>query len=246
MHNLIFWGLFPLLVPQALYVKRTAPRLPPPACEPQGSTGRGEPLRLVGIGDSVVAGVGVERLEDAFVGRTAAVLAEQLGRSIQWSVYGRSGARAQHLLDEYLPLLPPGPVDVILVSVGVNDITGMTLLPAWTERLLRLLESLRRHSPDAVIGVAGIPPLGHFPLLPEPLRFAAGQRGRAFDRAGRRIAAGFPGAIHMPVEFEATPESFCPDGFHPSASSYARFGRRMAELVIAELAAREAGLRRAG
>jgi len=46
MHNLIFWGLFPLLVPQALYVKRIAPRLPPPACEPQGSMGEGEPLRL--------------------------------------------------------------------------------------------------------------------------------------------------------------------------------------------------------
>lgn len=235
MRNLIFWGLFPLALPQALYLRRTAPRFPPPRCDTRGVTGIGMPLRVIGIGDSVIAGVGAAELRQAFVGQTTHALSERLGRSVHWSVHGRSGARVATLLEDYLPELPEQSADVILVSVGVNDITGMTLLPAFASRLEALIGALRAHSPQAVIGLAGVPPLGGFPLLPEPLRFATGQRGKAFDKAARRIVARFPGAVHMPVEFETTADSFCDDGFHPSEASYRRFGQLMAELVLAEL-----------
>ncbi len=235
MRNLIFWGLFPFALPQAIRLKRTAPRLPAPACDTTGIVGDGEPLRLVGVGDSVIAGVGVERLKDAFVGQATEALAETLGRQVHWSVHGRSGARAETLLNEFLPKLPDETADVILLSVGVNDITGMVPLPVWKARLARLIAELRRHSPGAIIGLAGVPPLGGFPLLPEPLRFASGQRGKAFDRAGRRIVRRFAGVVHMPVEFETTHDNFCDDGFHPSEKSYAMFGQRMAGLVAEEM-----------
>ena len=235
MRNLIFWGLFPFALPQAIRLKRTATRLPPPACATEGVVGEGERLRLVGVGDSVIAGVGVDRLQDAFVGQATQALAQTLGRKVHWSVHGRSGARAETLLSEFLPTLPDESADVILLSVGVNDITGLVPLPVWKARLARIIASLRRHSPNAVIGLAGVPPLGGFPLLPEPLRFASGQRGKTFDRAGRRIVRRFAGVVHMPVEFEATHDNFCDDGFHPSQKSYALFGRRMARLVAEEL-----------
>jgi lysophospholipase L1-like esterase len=235
MRNLIFWGLFPFALPQAIYVRRRAPRFAPPPCEPRGIVGAGDPLRVIGIGDSVIAGVGMGQLRDAFVGQTTLALADALGRAVHWSVHGRSGARVQTLLDDYVPQLPAEEADVILLSVGVNDITGMTLLPVFGNRLRVLLETLRAHSPRAVIGVAGVPPLGGFPLLPEPLRFASGQRGRAFDSAARRVAARFPGVVHMPVEFETSADNFCDDGFHPSEISHAKFGRLMAELIAAEL-----------
>ena len=232
MHNLVFWGLFPFALPQAMRVRRTALRMPPPACEPFGVEGRGEPLKLIAIGDSVVVGVGVDYLRDAYVGQAVTALSLRLGRSVHWSVHGRSGARAEHLLADYLPSLPAGPADVILVSVGVNDITGLTPLSAWKASLVRLLDALRAHSPAAVIGLAGIPPLGAFPLLPQPLRFASGQRGKAFDRAARRIAAKFPNVIHMPIEFVRSANNFCEDGFHPSRESYAVFGGEIAKRVV--------------
>lgn len=238
MRNLIFWGLFPFALPQALRLRRTAPRFPPPDCVPHGVVGSGEPLRLIGVGDSVIAGVGVKRLEDAYVGQATRALAESLGRTVHWSIHGRSGARAETVLREFLPILPQDPADVILLSVGVNDITGMTPLPIWKSRLAVIISALREHSPEAVIGLAGVPPLGGFPLLPEPLRFASGQRGKAFDNAGRRIAGRFRGVVHMPIDFETTADSFCEDGFHPSRKSYATFGRLMADLIIAEMAQR--------
>ena len=47
MRNLIFWGLFPLALPQAIYVRRRAPRFAPPPCEPRGVVGAGDPLRVI-------------------------------------------------------------------------------------------------------------------------------------------------------------------------------------------------------
>lgn len=234
MNNLVFWALFPFAVPQAVKIRRRALRLPPPRCEPAGVEGEGKPLRLVALGDSVIVGVGVDYLRDAYVGQAVASLANQSGRAVHWSVHGRSGARAEHLLDDFLHAIPEQPADVILLSVGVNDITGMTPLPAFKARLMRLIAELRARSPDAVIGVAGIPPLHVFPLLPQPLRFASGQRGRAFDRAIRRIAGRFEGVVHMPILFEKFDDAFCEDGFHPSKASYAVFGRQIADLVLAE------------
>ena len=237
MRNLIFWGLFPFALPQAIHLKRTAPRYAPPGCPTEGVVGNGERLRLFGVGDSVVAGVGMDQLGDALVGQATAAIAERLNRSVHWSVHGRSGARAQHLLEDYLPDLPAESADVIILSVGVNDITGMTMLPVFRRRLERLLDALHRHSPNAVIGVSGLPPLEYFPLLPEPLRFASGQRGRSFDRAAQRVVDRRKRVVHMPVEFESRDDNFCADGFHPSVRSHRRFGRLMANLLIEEMRA---------
>ncbi len=241
MRNLVFWGLFPFALPQAIRTRKSALRLPPPACATSGicrsPQSSGTPLRVLAIGDSVIRGVGVDQLRDAYVGQAVDALSTRLSRPVDWAVLGRSGARAEHLLNEYLPALPAMPADVILLSVGVNDITGMTALRTWRKRVALLLDKLQEHSPSAVIGVAGIPPLGEFPLLPEPLRFASGQRGLAFDAALAKVVAARSKAVHMRIDFDGRPGAFCADGFHPSKISYQRFGQQIAGLVAERLPA---------
>lgn len=251
MNNLLFWSLLPLAFPQALRLKKTALRLPPPECRTYGVVNAvgsecGAPMRLVAVGDSIIRGVGVDLLDDGFVGQAVSELSRRLGRAVDWSVHGRSGARAEHLLDEYLPTLPPEPADVFLLSVGVNDITGLTGIRIWQRRVDRLLAACREHSPNAVVGVAGIPPLGQFPLLPEPLRFATGRRGKAFDAVLCRAVEAVPGAVHMPIEFDGHAGAFCADGFHPSRESYALFGGEMARLIAREIDLRDRAGRSAG
>ena len=196
MRNLIFWGLFPFALPQAIWVRRTAPRFSAAAGPVSGVVGEGETLKLLAIGDSIVEGVGVEKIEDAFVVQTATSLARTLGRQVEWTIHGRIGARSRTLLDEFIPTLPPDPVDVVLVSVGVNDITGLISQASWQENLRLLLRAIETHSANAVVALAGVPPLGGFPLLPQPLRFASGQRGKSFGSGGTarscRIPAGGP------------------------------------------------------
>ena len=66
----------PLLVAQALYVRRTTPRLPGASGPTEGLVpGAGTPWRLAVLGESTVDGVGAASHEEALTGRLAQALA---------------------------------------------------------------------------------------------------------------------------------------------------------------------------
>jgi lysophospholipase L1-like esterase len=233
--NLIFWGALPFLLPQALYVKKTAPRFAPAGGPTEGSIGNGPQVRLLAMGDSIIAGVGATELSKALVGQTAAAIASTLNKRVSWQAIGVSGHRSSHVLDQLVPKLPNTEADYIIVSVGVNDITGLTTLGTWRQNMLQLLDELRAHSPEAIIAVAGMPPMHGFPLLPQPLRATFGMRSRAFDEEVRKIVGSIPGAVHVPLDFDPDPEEFAADGYHPSEESYTKFGWRMADRLLSQV-----------
>ncbi len=231
--GLLFWVVFPFLVPQALYVRRTAPRFAPAGGPAQGSVGEGGRVRLLAVGDSIIAGVGASELPKALVGQTAAALAASRGCCVAWRALGVSGYDSARVLEQLVPDLSGDAFDYIIVSVGVNDITGLTSMRSWRRNLALLLRKLRAHSPGAVIAVAGMPPLHGFPLLPQPLRAAFGMRGKVFDNIAKKVIEEHPATVHVPVEFEADQARFAADGYHPSEQSYTEFGRHMAEGLLA-------------
>jgi lysophospholipase L1-like esterase len=231
--NLLFWLALPLLLPQALYVRKTATRSPPAGGPSEGRNGAGEPIKLLAIGDSIVAGVGASELSKALVGRTAAALAELLQQAVAWKALGVSGYNSTRVLQLLVPQLPDNNVDYVIVSVGVNDITGLTTLRRWRDNMSTLLDRLASHSPNATIAVAGMPPMHSFPLLPQPLRATFGLRAKAFDAALLEVIDRHPNAVHIPLDFEPEPEEFAPDGYHPSEASYIEFGHQVAAKLIA-------------
>ncbi len=236
LRELCFWGVIPFLIPQAMHVSRTAPRFAGATGSPFGVVGEGEGLTLLAIGDSIVAGVGATDFPRSLVGRTAESLSSKLGRRVDWTAHGRIGAKSADVLDELIEQVDTGSADVVLVSVGVNDITGLRTTGSWVRNLRSILARLREHSPEAVIALNGLPPLSDFPLLPQPLRAVIGLRGRTFDHAARDVIDECSGVIHVPIEFETSPEKFADDGFHPSETAYLDFADAVADAVIAELA----------
>ncbi|MBT8049620.1 MAG: SGNH/GDSL hydrolase family protein [Gammaproteobacteria bacterium] len=231
--NMLFWVAFPFLIPQALYVRKTAPRFAPADGPAEGAVGDGKPVRLLAIGDSIVAGVGASDYSKALVGQLAKALATMRGDGVSWQAIGVSGYDAAEVSERLIPGLDDDPFDYVFVSVGVNDVTGLTSVRKWRRNLSLLLDTLEDHSPEAVIAVAGIPPLHGFPLLPQPLRAVLGMRGRVFDEVAREVAEGKQNALHLPLDFDPHPDKFAPDGYHPSEESYPEFGRHVAEGMLA-------------
>lgn len=231
--NLLFWSVFPLLIPQALYVRRTAPRFAPAAGPREGRVGAGEQRRLLAIGDSIIAGVGASELSKALVGRTAAAIASSRGCCVSWQALGASGYDSTKVLERLVPKLPGAPFDYMIVSVGVNDVTGLTSLQRWRSNLSQLIQALQAHSPGALIGLAGLPPLGGFPLLPQPLRAALGMRGKILDEVARQVTVRYHNTLHVQLDFEPDPDQFSADGYHPSEESYVEFGRQLAVKLLA-------------
>ncbi len=220
LRSLLFWIAFFLLIPQALWVRRTARRFPPADGPRKGQTGQGPALRFLAIGDSIIDGVGVSHLDNALVGQAVAGLAEHVPMTITWQVLGRSGYNSTQVRRKLLPQVLPEPADLVMVSVGVNDIIGLRSLGRWRREVDQLINALIEHSPNARIAMAAIPPMERFPALPQPLKIILGLRARDFQVVLDAVAAGFDGVEVVEPEFDHNPENFSADGFHPSERGY--------------------------
>ena len=158
----------------------------------QWRNGRGHSqIRLLAIGDSIIAGVGAKTLEKALVGRTAERLAQTAGARVVWTAKGKNGVTSRYIARRLLPRVADkaenSPFDAILVSAGVNDVISLHSLGRWRRDIDALLTALAGRWPEAVIAMSGLPPMNHFPTLPQPLRAVFGMRARDFDRTLREI-----------------------------------------------------------
>src|SRR5678816_4061075 len=110
----------------------------------------GEPLHLLAIGDSIIAGVGARRIQQSTVGHVARFMSGRLAREINWYAAGMIGAGARRVRRDVVPALPAQRFDAILLSVGVNDVLKLERSGRFRRQLLKLVRDLRVHSPDAV------------------------------------------------------------------------------------------------
>lgn len=214
----LFWLLLPLTAIQGLLLRKRALRLPGARGDRRGIFGRGEVLHLLAIGDSIIDGVGTESMEQALPVLFAQALAEELQKQINWRVKGESGLDIAGLLQR-LDELDEEATDFILISIGVNDVTGVSSTNHWRRSVNQLLDRLQRQWPDARIIFAGLPPMAQFPLPPQPLSFSLGTRAGRLDSIAEVLCADRPAVTHVPTVIDPRVHSFCADGFHPSADS---------------------------
>lgn len=228
-----FWLALPVLLPQALRVRASALRLAPAEGPTEGrSDGTGAPLRLLLIGDSIIAGIGVSTLAQALPGQLADALAQRSGRPVVWQAIGRGGWSARQIRTELLPRLVAQPrFDLAVVSVGVNDVTGLTPRRRWRARIEAIHDALAEHSGLSVH--LGLPPLDRFPALPVGLRRSFGRRARVLDAIAADVAAATPGRLHLPMQVMPTAHQFAADGFHPNAEGCALWAQDLAERILA-------------
>lgn len=239
-------ALFPVLLAQGLHVRRKALELPEAAGPRIGQAlpqrARDDhPLRLLVVGDSSAAGVGVAHQSAALAEPLAQGLAEELGRPVHWQLVARTGLTSL----EALALLRDTPVlgaDVLVTALGVNDVVRQ-IPPSRTCRNLDALHDwAQAHAGVRYWLHCGLPPMHRFPLLPVPLRWVLGGQaellnrelqahlGDQRDRALRRLPVVPPGESGLVAE----------DGFHPGPQGY----RLWAESITPFIARRWARLER--
>ncbi len=232
LRRLAFWSLMPFVLPQAIWLRKNAPRFAGAAGPSEGSTGSGPTRRLLAIGDSIIAGVGASTFEKALVGATAKRLAAGTDTTISWRAVGQIGATTEKIKKRLISRLKAPSYDYIIVSAGVNDITALKRTRAFRQDLSALLDALLTKYPDALLGIAGIPPLHGFPLLPSPLRHVIGIRARTFDTIIEEEVAQRARTVYLKLDFEPTPDRFSPDGYHPSEVSHTEFGEALADVLL--------------
>lgn len=225
------WLLAPVLLGQALYVIARAQRLPEATGPRAGLIGTGPTLRLLIVGDSSAAGVGVETQQEALAGQLAQHLAAHV--TLDWQLIAQSGittAGALGLLDK----ADAAPFDVAIVALGVNDATrlrGAARFRADHQALARVLRA--KFTVGRIIRSA-VPPLGEFPFLPRPLRDEIGHRAAVLDQVLKDLSREEIGSAHLPFEQPLNSNMLAQDGFHPGAPLYRLWAAHLAERVMAE------------
>lgn len=221
-------ALAPLLIPQGLRLRRSALILPEAQGPRQGRVGQGAPLRLLILGDSSAAGVGVAWQKDALSGRLTRALGKRF--TVHWELWARTGATTPSTL-RMLDRRPATQFDVAVTCLGVNDVTQGLSQRRWLAAQDAIFDRLEnRHGVRATF-VTGVPPMGRFALLPQPMRAILGAQARRYDRALGGMLAGVPGRIHYALEMGDDPALMAADGFHPGAAAYALWAEHLAELI---------------
>lgn len=228
---LAFVLLGPLLWIQGRWARWRTPRLPPLTTPLAGVAGEGEAvLHLLVLGESPAAGVGVATHEESLPARFAAELARRQRLRVVWRSVAENGADVQRVLDTQLPQLAHGRPDLVLVVLGVNDTTGLTLRARWRSRLAMLVTGIRAHS-DCPILFTSVPRMDSFRALPQPLRMALGMRGRLLDNDLRELSGrqgGVSCASALPV---LSAQQLAADGYHPSAIACLDWATQLADCM---------------
>ncbi len=231
-------ALFPLLLAQGLHVRRKAIELPEAAgprlgeALPRRARARvGEPLRLLVVGDSSAAGVGVAHQREALAEPLAHLLAEELGQPVRWQLVARTGVTSL----EAFALLRESSVaeaDLLVTALGVNDVVRQ--IP--TRRTRDTLDALHRWTAEQ-LGVryslhCAVPPMERFPLLPAPLRWLLGAQAELLNRElQQHLGDRRDRALRRMPDKLLQRELMAADGFHPGSAGYAAWADALAPFI---------------
>jgi lysophospholipase L1-like esterase len=228
LYHLGFILIGPVLFVQGKYVKRVTPKLPEPEGHRHGQVGQGKGLSLLIVGDSAAAGVGVDHQQRALSGRLVAPLSKT--NAVSWKLIAQSGDTSRQLLDR-LHAMPQEEFDSAVVSIGVNDVTGLTRASAWTGNVRLIVQLLTEKFGVRRVYLSSIPPMHLFPALPNPLRWWLGLRANQFNVLMSAVAESERSCIYVPIPYSGDLSAIAADGFHPGAEAYTVWGDCVAELI---------------
>jgi len=224
-------ALIPALVIQGNRVKKNTLKLPEPQGKRQGRTGIGKKLSLLILGDSAAAGVGVEHQDDALLGAILHELKNDF--EIDWKLQAKTGdtsSKVIHALDQ----IEVQHYDVIVTSVGVNDVTKLMPARVWIQKQEQLYSKIQQKFSPKLIIAAGVPPMNMFPALPNPLAWLFGQYAKQMNQqlenfVNQQVNMQW---IEYDIEkYRAMNLQMAKDGFHPSKEVYTLWGQEVASKI---------------
>lgn len=225
------YALVPALLVQGSYVKRKTIKLDEPKGERFGQIGQGKPLSILVVGDSAAAGVGVDHQKDALIGAILSSL--QQDYSIRWYLQAKTGDTTSKVT-QALKNIPQQHYDVVVTSVGVNDVTKLMPADIWIQKQQKFYADIEQcFSPNLIIA-AGVPPMQLFPALPNPLAWLFGQYAKKMNQKLANFVAEKPNMQWIEydiAQYRALNLEMARDGFHPSKEVYALWGQQVAEII---------------
>lgn len=239
---LLSWLAFPIYIWQGVGVRLRTERMVPADGPPSGSLpGKGPVVKLLVVGDSSAASVGVKTTDKGLAPLLARMIAERTGLPVQWRKAGFNSATAGQLRDFVMPNLAAEPYSHIVLSVGTNDAKNFHTMRRFKREFGELIYALKAKWPEARIVWSPVVDMRLVPAMPGALGKILEIRASLVNRLAARLCLerGAVPALRLPI---LGPTGFSTDGFHASEEGYAWWAEHLlASIVGPELAAARPG-----
>lgn len=225
-------ALIPALVIQGSRVKKNTIRLPEAEGEREGITGQGQTLSLLILGDSAAAGVGVAHQNDALLGAVVSALQHQY--QVHWRLEAQSGDTTSQLIQKIKKMVNQK-YDVVVTSVGVNDVTRLMSARTWIKQQQQFYQLIQAKFHPELIIATGVPPMHLFPALPNPLSWLFGQYAKKMNLQLEKMIVQQEDMqwIEYDIQkYQSMDLEMAKDGFHPSKEIYQIWGKEIAERIL--------------
>ncbi|MEO9569710.1 MAG: SGNH/GDSL hydrolase family protein [Polaribacter sp.] len=173
--KLISFPLLPLLYFQGKSIRKNTPTLPE-AKEPKGyvNVRSDKTLNIITIGESTIAGVGVDYHKNGFTGILANSLSKKLATNITWKVYAKSGYTVKLVSKKIIPKIKESSIDIIIIGMGGNDAFTLNSPKKWISDIEKLINLIQNKHPNTPIFFTNMPPIKEFPAFTKSIKFVIG------------------------------------------------------------------------
>lgn len=225
-------ALFPALLIQGNRVKKNTIRLSEAEGARDGITGQGQTLSLLILGDSAAAGVGVAHQNDALLGAVISALQHQY--QVHWRLEAQSGDTTSQVIQKTKKLVNQK-YDVVVTSVGVNDVTRLMSAQTWIKQQQHFYQLIQAKFQPELIIATGVPPMHLFPALPNPLSWLFGQYAKQMNLQLEKMIAQQEDMQWIEYDirkYQSMNLEMAKDGFHPSKEIYQIWGKEVADRIF--------------
>ena len=231
--SLLSWLAFPVYVWLGIGVRlRTERLLPAEGPVIHHVPGKGEPVRLLVLGDSSAASVGIGQTDRGLAALLAARISERTGRPVHWRAAGFNSATSGQIRDLVVPNLAHEAANLIVLSIGTNDAKNFHTVSRFKREFGGLLYALRAKWPEAHIVWSPVVEMSKVPALPPLLGRVLEIRASLINRMGTRLCQerGAVAATRLPI---LDSSGFSTDGFHASEAGYGAWADHLIGYLMA-------------
>lgn len=235
--------LLPILYFQGKKIKASVPRLP----EAKGIKGLSSVsservLRMLTIGESTIAGVGVSTHKEGFTGSLANELATALKTNIDWKVYAKSGYTAKRVTEKIVGIITEKSIDFIVIGLGGNDAFELNTPKKWNRDIRELIKSIRLKFKGVPIVFVNMPPIKEFPAFTSLIRFTIGNLVSLLGKELEKIVKDFEYVYYYTREVSSVDlierynlkiksTDIFSDGVHPSKTTYQIWAKDVSNFI---------------
>ena len=174
-----------------------------------------------------MAGVGIAKHSLTLTGLTAIKLNKLLGCSVKWEILAESGLSLKNLNKLIGEQLGKNS-NLVLVSMGGNDVFQLTPPWIWKNNINTCVKLLFQNYNKPLILFSPVPPVGRFPVIPNPLKIAFGFWELLLQACLAQAIKSMDNVYLLDERFPDGKEYYLEDGIHPSPLAYDPWSEKLA------------------